>query len=200
MWRRLRRSGVATAMALVGLTAMADTVGAANTPAEQRLLERIRVLEERLNKLEKIEGAPKPVGAAETPDMERLLERINVLEERLDRLERVEVIKKTVEYICPGGEILEQPPPGGRCPEGAATGAGNRQQVVGLTAPVHLGADRKCPSGGGGQESRRGRLGARHRPAGCQRSERAKQSLCLGGGRSDVAFPADAQHDLLRRF
>jgi hypothetical protein len=104
-------------MVLVGLTAMADTVGAANTPAEQRLLERIRVLEERLDKLEKIEGTTKPPGAAETQDLERLLERISVLEERLDRLDRTEVIKKKVEYVCPGGEILEEPPPGGRCPD-----------------------------------------------------------------------------------
>src|SRR3989442_10439832 len=47
------------------------------------------------------------------------MERIRVLEERLDRLERFEVIKKAVEYVCPGGEILDQPPPGGRCPEGS---------------------------------------------------------------------------------
>ena len=66
---------------------MADTVDAANTPAEQRLLERIRVLEERLNKLEKIEGTTPPPTAAETQDMERLLERLEALEERLDRLD-----------------------------------------------------------------------------------------------------------------
>jgi hypothetical protein len=119
MWRRLQRAGVATAMALVGLTAMADTVGAANTPAEQRLLERIRVLEERLDKLEKIEGTTKPPTAAETQDVERLLERISVLEERLDRLDQTKVIKKKVEYVCPGGEILTEPPPGGRCPDAA---------------------------------------------------------------------------------
>ncbi len=60
------------------------------------------------------------VRAADPPDVQqRLQERIRVLEERLDRLERVEVIKKTVEYICPGGEIFEQPPPGGRCPDGS---------------------------------------------------------------------------------
>jgi hypothetical protein len=58
------------------------------------------------------------VRAADTPDVQRLLERIRALEERLDKLEQVEVIKKTVEYVCPGGEILDQPPPGGRCPEG----------------------------------------------------------------------------------
>lgn len=56
--------------------------------------------------------------ADETPDVQRLLERIRVLEERLDKLERVDVIKKTVEYICPGGEIFDQPPPGTRCPDG----------------------------------------------------------------------------------
>jgi hypothetical protein len=106
-------------MVLVGLTMIADTVGAANTPAEQRLLERIRVLEERLNKLEKIEGTTKPPTAEESQDMERLLERLNVLEERLDKLDRIEVIKKKVEYVCPGGEILDEPPPVGRCPENA---------------------------------------------------------------------------------
>ncbi len=104
-------------MAVVGLTAVAGTGDAANTPVEQRLLERIRVLEERLDKLEKIEGTAKPTGAAETADLERLLERISVLEERLDRLDRTEVIKKKVEYVCPGGEILDEPPPGGRCPD-----------------------------------------------------------------------------------
>jgi Carbohydrate-selective porin, OprB family len=117
MWRRLRRSGVATAMALLGLTTVAGMIEAANTPAEQRLLERIRVLEERLNKLEKIEGPAKPPPAAETADMERLLERLEALEERLDRLDRTTVIKKQVEYVCPGGEILTEPPPEGRCPD-----------------------------------------------------------------------------------
>lgn len=58
------------------------------------------------------------VQAEDTPEVQRLLERIRALEERLDKLERVEVIKKTAEYICPGGEILDQPPPGGRCPDG----------------------------------------------------------------------------------
>jgi len=58
------------------------------------------------------------VHAADPPDTQRLQERIRVLEERLDKLERVEVIKKTVEYVCPGGEIFDQLPPGGRCPDG----------------------------------------------------------------------------------
>ena len=48
MWRRL--SALSTAMPLVGLTVMAHTVGAADTPDVQQLLERIRVLEERLGK------------------------------------------------------------------------------------------------------------------------------------------------------
>src|SRR5919201_1562586 len=79
-----RFSLLSTAMPLLGLTAMADVVC-----------------------------------AADPPDLvQQLLERIRVLEERLDRLERVDVIKKAVEYVCPGGEILEEPPPGGRCPEG----------------------------------------------------------------------------------
>ncbi len=83
MWRRLRPYVLSTAMVLVGLMAMTDSVRAHDTPEVQQLLERIRVLEE-----------------------------------RLDRLERVDVIKKKVEYVCPGGEILDQPPPSGRCPEG----------------------------------------------------------------------------------
>jgi len=59
------------------------------------------------------------VRAADPADLvQQLLERIRVLEERLDKLERVEVIKKVVEYVCPSGEILDQPPPNGRCPEG----------------------------------------------------------------------------------
>ena len=59
------------------------------------------------------------VRAADSPELvQQLLERIRVLEERLDRLERVEVIKKAVEYVCPSGDILDQPPPGGRCPDG----------------------------------------------------------------------------------
>ena len=82
MWRRF--PVLSTAMPLLGLTMMADVVCAADPPETQRLQERIRVLEE-----------------------------------RLDKLERIEVIKKTVEYVCPGGEISDQPPPGGRCPDGS---------------------------------------------------------------------------------
>jgi hypothetical protein len=59
------------------------------------------------------------VCAADSPETQRLQERIRVLEERLDRLDRVEVIKKTVEYVCPGGEIFDQAPPDGRCPDGS---------------------------------------------------------------------------------
>jgi Carbohydrate-selective porin, OprB family len=59
------------------------------------------------------------VCAADSPETERLQERIRVLEERLDRLDRVDVIKKTVEFVCPGGEIFDQAPPGGRCPDGS---------------------------------------------------------------------------------
>jgi hypothetical protein len=59
------------------------------------------------------------VCAADSPETQRLQERIRVLEERLDRLDRVDVIKKTVEYICPGGEIFDEAPPGGRCPDGS---------------------------------------------------------------------------------
>src|SRR5262249_41572065 len=82
MWRRF--SLLSTVMPLLGLTMMVDAVRAEDSPETQRLQERIRVLEE-----------------------------------RLDKLERVEVIKKTVEYICPGGEIFDQPPPNGRCPDGS---------------------------------------------------------------------------------
>ena len=57
--------------------------------------------------------------AADSPDLvPQLLERIRVLEERLNRLEQTDVIKKVTEYVCPSGEILDQPPPNGRCPEG----------------------------------------------------------------------------------
>jgi hypothetical protein len=59
------------------------------------------------------------VCAADSPETQRLQERIRVLEERLDRLDRVDVIKKTVEFVCPGGEIFDQAPPGGRCPDGS---------------------------------------------------------------------------------
>ncbi len=52
--------------------------------------------------------------------LERSLEeRVKALEERLDKLEKVEVIKKVIGYVCPGGEIYDQPPPGGRCPDGS---------------------------------------------------------------------------------
>ena len=86
MWRRF--SAFVDGCALLGLTMMADVVCAADSPETQRLQERIRVLEE-----------------------------------RLDRLERVEVIKKTVEYVCPGGEIFDQAPPDGRCPDGESAAA-----------------------------------------------------------------------------
>jgi hypothetical protein len=82
MWRRL--SVLTTAMPLLGLTMMTDAVH-----------------------------------AADTPEVGQLRERIRVLEERLDRLDQVEVMKKMIEYVCPGGEILDQPPPGGRCPNGS---------------------------------------------------------------------------------
>ena len=59
------------------------------------------------------------VCAADSPEVQRLQERIRALEERLDRLDRVDVIKKTVEYVCPGGEIFDEAPPGGRCPDGS---------------------------------------------------------------------------------
>jgi hypothetical protein len=51
---------------------------------------------------------PDAVRAHDTPEVQQLFERTRVLEERLNKLEQVEVIKKTVEYVCPGG----------RCPEG----------------------------------------------------------------------------------
>src|SRR5688500_4146418 len=57
--------------------------------------------------------------AADTPETQRLPECIRALEARLAPLDRVEVIKKTVEYVCPGGEIFDEAPPGGRCPDGS---------------------------------------------------------------------------------
>jgi Carbohydrate-selective porin, OprB family len=150
MWRRL--SVLPTVIPFIGLTVMVDAVYAADAPEVQRLLDRIRTLEERLNKLEGGEARTKTVEyvcpggeifkeppphnqcpdgqppqvretgeavrEADTPDMQGILERLRALEERLDRLDRVEVVKKTVEYVCPGGEIFDQPPPGGRCPDG----------------------------------------------------------------------------------
>lgn len=46
-------------------------------------------------------------------------ERVRTLEERLDKLDRVEAIKEVREYICPGGEIYDSLPPGGKCPDGS---------------------------------------------------------------------------------
>jgi len=82
MWRRF--SVLSTAMPLLGLTMMIDVVPAADTSEVQQLREDIRVLEE-----------------------------------RLDKLERTEALKTTIEYVCPDGEILEQLPPSGRCPDGS---------------------------------------------------------------------------------
>lgn len=48
-------------------------------------------------------------------------ERVRILEERLDKLDKVEVIKEVKEYICPGGEIYDSLPPGGRCPDGSVS-------------------------------------------------------------------------------
>jgi hypothetical protein len=48
-----------------------------------------------------------------------LEERVKALEERLDKINRVEVVKQVREYICPGGEIHDSLPPGGRCPDGS---------------------------------------------------------------------------------
>ena len=59
------------------------------------------------------------VRAQDPPETQRLQERIRALEERLDRLDRVDVIKKTREYVCPGGEIFDEAPPGGRCSDGS---------------------------------------------------------------------------------
>jgi hypothetical protein len=59
------------------------------------------------------------VRAEDPSETQRLQERIRVLEERLDKLEQTEVIKKKTEYVCPGGEIFDQAPPGGRCPDGS---------------------------------------------------------------------------------
>jgi hypothetical protein len=59
------------------------------------------------------------VRAQDPSETQRLQERIRALEERLDRLDRVDVIKKSREYVCPGGEILDEAPPGGRCSDGS---------------------------------------------------------------------------------
>lgn len=66
-------------------------------------------------------GIPGTVVAQnEVNEKEQSLEgRVQALEERLDKLDRVEVIKQVREYICPGGEIYDSLPPGGRCPDGS---------------------------------------------------------------------------------
>jgi len=52
-------------------------------------------------------------------EKQSLEERVKALEERLDKLDRVEVVKQVREYICPGGEIYDSLPLGGRCPDGS---------------------------------------------------------------------------------
>jgi hypothetical protein len=52
-------------------------------------------------------------------DEQSLEERVKAVEERLEKLDRVEVIKQVREYVCPGGEIYDSLPPGGRCPDGS---------------------------------------------------------------------------------
>jgi hypothetical protein len=98
------------------------------------------------------------VRADDTSDVQRLLERIRALEERLDKLERAEVIKKTVEYVCPGGEIFDQPPPGARCPDGARPqvreslrkSAFSRRESIAekIEAAIQEGAAKKVAIGG----------------------------------------------------
>jgi hypothetical protein len=60
MWRRL--SVLPTVIPLIGLTVMVDAVRAADAPDMQCLLERLRILEERLNKLEGSEGGKQTAG------------------------------------------------------------------------------------------------------------------------------------------
>jgi len=72
------------------------------------------------------------VCAADPPETQRLQERIRVLEERLDKLEPVEVIKKKTEYVCPGGEIFDEAPPGGRCSDGSRPQLRNTVQKLAL--------------------------------------------------------------------
>ena len=70
-----------------------------------------------------IDVSNSPAQEEAAPDREEsertLNERVRALEERLDRLDRVETIKKVEEYLCPGGEIDDAPPPGGRCLDGS---------------------------------------------------------------------------------
>jgi hypothetical protein len=73
------------------------------------LEERVKVLEERLNRLDK------PHVVQQVKEAER----VKALEERLDKLDKVDVIKQVKQYVCPGGEILESLPSGGRCPDGS---------------------------------------------------------------------------------
>ncbi len=60
------------------------------------------------------------LGSAQEPEGKKALEeRVKALEERLDKLDKIDVIKQVKEYVCPGGEIYDSPPPGGRCPDGS---------------------------------------------------------------------------------
>ncbi len=91
---------------------------------EKSLEERVRALEERLGKPEREKSLEERVRALEER-MEKaewqksVEERVRPLEERLDKLDKAEVIKQVKEYVCPGGEIYDSPPPGGRCPDGS---------------------------------------------------------------------------------
>ena len=140
------------------------------------------------------------VYAADSPETQRLQERIRVLEERLDRLDRVDVIKKTVEYICPGGEILDQAPPGGRCPDGSRpqlrdtvrqSSVARRESIGEKIEAAIQDADAKKVAVNG---SARGAL---------QQVANAKegQNELFGQGavRSHVAVPSDGADDAVRR-
>ena len=59
MWQRF--AVLSTVMPLLGLTMMVEAVRSQDSPETQRLQERIRVLEERLDKLERVEVIKKTV-------------------------------------------------------------------------------------------------------------------------------------------
>ncbi len=115
----------AARMAMALCISAVPVLGSAQEPERQKSLEeRVRALEERLGKPEREKSLEERVRALEER-MEKaewqksVEEGVRPLEERLDKLDKAEVIKQVKEYVCPGGEIYDSPPPGGRCPDGS---------------------------------------------------------------------------------
>ncbi len=58
------------------------------------------------------------VGEETEGEEEQLKERLGLLEQMIKKIEQVEIIKKAIEYVCPGGKTYEALPEGGLCPGG----------------------------------------------------------------------------------